>query len=364
MDIANTTNFTCTLANSIPLTSAFFWTASEKFSTLIILPLITFVGDVGNLAFLFTTIRVPQMRTTANLYLGTLAVSDIIFLSGTCVQYVYGHYLSPQFRNYSNRSSLSCWLGHLPYLSCYYYSIEIVFLLSLERYYAICHPVRHRSFTSTSRTIKLLCLSLLIAVILGVLSTIKWGDFRVITFCAKYLEGDFSDAFLLSLYTCELSRRAFATLLGDILGILGFLIAMIGTSIMYYKVIKKLLQRSQINLHSNHSSTDKVHKQVAVILIANGVIFFLCQTPYRLHSIHEILADTLKVWSLPTNEHVSLQIIGRLFIFINSAVNPYIYTTGSSFYRNAFLEAFGVRKKSRMTNNSSNNSIESTASKF
>ena len=128
MDIANTTTFTCTFANSIPvLLRLSFGQLPEKFGTLVVLPLITFVGDVGNLAFLFTTIRVPQMHTTANLYLGTLAVSDIIFLSGTCVQYVYGHYLSPEFRNYSNRSSLSCWLGHLPYLSCYYYSIEIVF---------------------------------------------------------------------------------------------------------------------------------------------------------------------------------------------------------------------------------------------
>ena len=147
MEQTNATNFTCTLSNSIALSPNFYRTEYEKLIILAFLPLLAFLGDVGNFAFLFAAIRVPRMRTTANIYLATLAVSDMVYISELCILYNYSYFISPKIRNYPQRSSRSCWIPYLIGNACYYFSLEIIMLLSLERYYAICHPLKHRLFT-------------------------------------------------------------------------------------------------------------------------------------------------------------------------------------------------------------------------
>ena len=186
----------------------------------------------------------------------------------------------------------------------------------------------------------------------------------MISFCVKpFNNNDAFEPYPLTLYTCEMPHghsRGLVSLINETFATIGFFIAMFGSSVMYYKVLKKLSQRSEANLHANNSSTEKVHRQVAKVLITNGIVFFLCQIPYRLYSIHDILADTLEVWSLPQKQRTSLIIICRVFLYINSAVNPYIYAICSSFYKKAFLEAFGICKEHKKPNNSTVMTVHST----
>ncbi len=340
---------TCSLANSIEIPESILWTGPEKLVILVILPVITVFGDAGNLAFLFTAIRLPRMHTAANLYLATVAILDIMYITGVCILYLCAYSLSPDVRSNWQQTSVQCWLTYLLNFSCYFMPIILITLLSLERYYAICHPLKHRLLTGKSRIIKQMVISALLAVVIGAINTIKWGDFSIIKLCVKKMNKDnVFEPHLLIIHTCQLRKgRKLVSLVSEATAIILFLLAMISSSVMYGKVLRALSQRSQSNLQSNIPSQEKVRKQVAQMLIANGMIFFICQIPYRLYSIHEILADTLQVWSLSQHHRATLVIVGRVFTYLNSAVNPYIYVTGSTFYRAAFMEAFGLSSNVR-----------------
>ncbi|XP_072014825.1 thyrotropin-releasing hormone receptor-like [Amphiura filiformis] len=354
MDSSNATTFACTLNNSIELSPSFFWTESEKLIILVIMPLITIIGNAGNLAFLFTIFRVPRMRTVANAYLATVAVVDINFVSVVCITYGLAYLASPDIRANPQRGVAGCLLVYFQSFSCYFMSMVVITLLSLERYYAICYPIKHRLFAHRSRTIKQLTISILIGMVCGAVSTIKWGDYNIIKFCVKPVnDGPVFEPYPLIIHTCQLRNgRALASLLSEALVTIVFLLAFFISSFMYAKVLKTLRQRSQSNLKSS-TSIDKVHRQVSQMIIVNGIVFFTCQIPYRLYAIHDILADTFQVWSLPAHQRASLLIVGRIFLYFNSAINPYIYVVGSTFYRKAFMEAFGLCTSSKKTSNSS-----------
>ena len=345
----NTSNVTsvCTLENSIDIPPDMFWGEAEKLVILVLLPIVTFCGNLGNLAFLFTMFRVPRMQTAANLYLAFLAASDILFLSYTMLAYGMSYFRSQHLRSHMHRNSPQCWTGYTLSFVCYYLSLEVITLLSLERYYAICYPLKHRLFTGKSRTIKQLTISTLVAFLLGGVTSIKYGDSHVITFCAKRLYSHQEiEPSLQILYSCNLRNgRAVVSLISESIATLLFIAAFVSSCFMYVKVLRILSERSRSDLGTNQTNTDKVHKQVSQMLIANGIIFFVCQIPYRVYGIHEILADTLEVWSLDKQQRFQLMIIARIFLYVNSAINPYIYVAGSGFYQDAFLEAFGINAK-------------------
>ena len=88
---------------------------------------------------------------------------------------------------------------------------------------------------------------------------------------------------------------------------------------------------------------DKVRNQVARTLIATGIVFFICQLPYRLYSLDYVIDDLFEVDLLDTQPKVTILVTGRLFLTLNSIINPYIYVLSCRHYRHAMKEAIGIR---------------------
>ena len=127
-----------------------------------------------------------------------------------------------------------------------------------------------------------------------------------------------------------------------ILGVL-FLAAMISSSLAFLKIINALRKREDSDLQSNQDQNkNHIRKQVAIILIANGMIFFICQIPLRVFDISQLLSFII----LKDHQKAKLVIITRIFDYINSAINPFIYSLGSKYYREAFKESFRLRRTS------------------
>ena len=340
----------CTLSNAINFSSAITWSDIEKAIILIFLPPVTFFGNIGNLAFLYTSVRIPRMRTVANLYLLSLAMADVLFISTVCAQYLWTYALSPIIRQDIFQSDIGCWLTYSVSAVTYYASVQMIALVSVERYYAICHPMKHLGFTGKKRTMTQIAICWIIAIFLGMVGSLKYKDLRKRTYCVGSIGGEkLNDPHFITFKYCSGgSGHDWLIVISGIITNTVFLVALISSSFTYVKIIQALTKRGEANLQSNQDTTNsEVRKQVAIMLMVNGIIFFICQIPHRLFGVYRFTSDVLNVRFLEYDQQAQFTVISYIFLYINSAINPYVYIVGSRYYRKAFMEALGLSSRSK-----------------
>ena len=344
---------------SIDLSNPFWavrwlYSDTDKLIESIVIPVLSIFGFTGNFAFLWTIYRMPKMRTGLNAYLANLAICDILFL----VFYVAWPLANlsadpdPVNRAYPVNSMVGCVSWVITTRLWYFASVELTTLISVERYFAICHPVKHRLMTGKTRNVKLLCAVWITSC--GITLTIIPRFAAFTRYCLiwpntpEYM--DMPESF----NACR-SVEGFSNLgaYEGLLYIVFFVLAMALNGVLYFKIILALTRRP-IRRHNNQndnnqqqrpSEADVARNQVARTLIASGIVFFVCQLPYRFYSLDDVIDDLLDIDILDTQPKVTILITGRLFLTLNSIINPYIYVFSCQHYRQAMKEAFRIRTR-------------------
>lgn len=112
----------------------------------IICLLLFIVGVTGNTMTILLIQRFKDMKTTTNLYLSSMAVSDlVIFLSLPFDLYRLWKYVPWVF------GELVCRLSHYLHEGCTNATILHITVLSMERYLAICFPFKAKAAISKRR---------------------------------------------------------------------------------------------------------------------------------------------------------------------------------------------------------------------
>lgn len=104
------------------------------------------VGVSGNVVTVLLIGRNPDMRTTTNLYLGSMAVSDLLILLGLPFD-LYRLWRSRPWVFGQLLCRLSLYVGE----GCTYATLLHMTALSVERYLAICRPLRARVLVTRRR---------------------------------------------------------------------------------------------------------------------------------------------------------------------------------------------------------------------
>ncbi|XP_040847013.1 motilin receptor [Ochotona curzoniae] len=119
------------------------------------------VGVSGNVVTVLLIGRYRDMRTTTNLYLGSMAVSDLLILLGLPFD-LYRLWRSRPWVFGSLLCRLSLYMGE----GCTYASLLHMTALSVERYLAICRPLRARVLV-TRRRVRALIAALWVVALLS-----------------------------------------------------------------------------------------------------------------------------------------------------------------------------------------------------
>ncbi len=101
----------------------------------IIWPCIIFVGIISDILFIWSVVRVSSLHTSTYIILASLACTDIGVLIGLGMVNILDIFTKPV--RYANLDTCELPLFMLTWF-CFTSS-----LVSLERYLAICHPIRH-----------------------------------------------------------------------------------------------------------------------------------------------------------------------------------------------------------------------------
>lgn len=202
--------------------------------------------------------------------------------------------------------------------------------ITVERYYAICRPLKKLAMCHKPRPWRVLPVVWSVAlvtavpfVIMTVLSEAEFFDGSRSYVCGTRVEEAWHYWYIGAIY------------------VVFFGIPMIVLFFLYAKIIRKLRSsgtalrnriREDAMALSNHSS----RKQVIKMLVGIVLLFFISLTPLRGVILWILFVPEDQVHALGPERYYNLMWFCRLLMYVNSAGNPIIYSLVSSKFQTAF----------------------------
>ncbi|XP_018374604.1 PREDICTED: orexin receptor type 1-like [Trachymyrmex cornetzi] len=292
------------------------------------------IGLIGNALVCMAVYRNHSMRTVTNYFIVNLAVADLLVLLICLPPSVLWDVTETWFLGLKLCKAV-------PYLQTVSVSISVLTLtfISIDRWYAICFPLRFKSTTARAKTaiIVIWLISLLFDIPeLLVLHTVP-SNSRVQTIlftqcvCAWSQESQttFTIVKLIFLYTMPLLFMSVAY--WQIVRVLW------KSDIPGHNLSTRICRSTKIPLSGggNPEGQLRSRRKAAKMLVAVVITFATCFFPVHLLSI---LRCTM---ALPSNQWtIAISLIAHWLCYFNSAVNPVIYNFMSGKFRKEFRRTF------------------------
>ena len=296
----------------------------------ILLPIICLIGIVGIILTVIVLSR-KSMSTSTNCYLTSLAITDLCFLVFMGIKVFEiglsreGHYLYMTIGNYI----------HI-FLDIFLLaSVWLTVMLGVERYIAICHPLRAMSICTVKR-------ARFIIVAIFMLSTAcrvpNFFRYRIITFSDECLDKEVVYYEFTELGKDQTFRKVYAWTFNcwlcavlpfsTLLFLNGCLIREIHRSTNYLRYHLAIDSNVQTIITSEEV-------KITMMLISVIIVFFICQAPYViLAAVKSILMDQLFA-----HFHI-LTYITVLLLALRSSFNFVLYCWFSEKFWYTFKRTF------------------------
>ena len=145
----------------------------------VIIPIIFTIGFFGNGAFFVLLVKVKAMRTTTNFYLANLAAADLMILFFETFMQLLSYLESKKLWSEPMPNDFSCGIFHFAKHLATNASILLITLVSFDRYFAICYPIKYRSMKQKRYVSYIITLLLwTIAAILGLFGALRFGTLK------------------------------------------------------------------------------------------------------------------------------------------------------------------------------------------
>lgn len=281
------------------------------------------VGMLGNILVIVVVCRTKCMHTPTNCYLLSLSVADcLVLLSATLPSIPEPFFHTGEWP--WGRITCSV-LIFLQYLGVQASSLSIT-MFTIERYIAICHPMRAQRMCTVQRAKRIIIAiwiftTLYCAPWLGLTAVVE-NEKTGIPQCVHRLEREK----YLAYYLTDLIAFYVVPLL--VSGILYALIA----RILFINTMPRSKSEEQHCTKDKFrvkTSTSNSRKQVVRMLIVIFGVFAILWMPYRVMVVYNSFASIKyhDPWFL---------LFCRIMVYINSAINPILYNAMSVKFRRAF----------------------------
>ena len=320
--------------------SQFGYTQGRVILLTICFPIILLFGLIGNCAFVYVAVKIKHMRTVTNRYLVNLAIADVIFLLAAIGSKLYRYMKSPLDGDDSPLGAFGCiWTYFMSDMS-YFASLFFITLVSLDRYVAVCRP-QDRNNGIKGRSAELITGAWIFSCLLAAVLTP--GNANLVFYCYKWAPVKPFITWPSTIRYCLPMREWMKTFsLG--LQTLPFFVTLVLNCVLYVSIIHGLDQSiKRLNQQGEQKNKDsRMRNQIAKMLVVNGVIFFVCLSPFEFVSLCYMIATardyTFLIPNLNARTYITL--FARILSYINSAINPIVYTAMCERYIQAFKQAF------------------------
>ncbi|KAE8603931.1 hypothetical protein XENTR_v10014509 [Xenopus tropicalis] len=278
--------------------------------------LLFIIGISGNVMTMLVVSKYKDMRTTTNLYLSSMAFSDLlIFL---CMP--LDLYRLWQYRPWNFGSSL-CKLFQFVSECCTYSTILNITALSVERYFAICFPLKAKVVITKGRV------KLVISVLWAV-SFVSAGPIFVLV-GVEHENGTNP----LDTNECKATEYAIKSGLLTIMvwtSSIFFFLPVFCLTVLYTLIGRKLWRRKRETIGPHTSIRDKHNKQTVKMLAR-----YLFSKSFEAGSLEIALISQY------------CNLVSFVLFYLSAAINPILYNIMSKKYRVAACRLFRLKQVSR-----------------
>lgn len=354
----------CTAQNTVNLSNAdratrWTYTETQQQITEIINPVVAGLGIPGNLAFLWMVFRVQALQTRVDTYLATLAVTDILYIICNFA-WTRSSLVSQTINRASGfNSEFGCVFLTLGWRLFYVASLELMTIISFERYLAVCCPVKYLALKGKKGNIELLVAVWLIAIACATPYALHLSQLK--TYCVVWPKTWEDRQMPKTFNLCNNERFALVkNFYMPIFDIFMFTLVLLLNCALFFKIIQELGRVAETN--DRKTKLDRIRIQVTKTLVANGIIFFVCQVSYRFYYIDDILDTLFQLKFMTTHEKLNILLSGHVLQMLNSSINPYLYVLTCQHYRKAFKKAFWMDKCDRQKTGLNNKPLTNSKS--
>ncbi len=335
----NNTEDACFVNLTVEQTLSYMYTPFARYFVLVIVPIISVFGVFANGSFLYVVYRNHNMRTVTNLYLVNLAIADTLLLIAGSVQYLWSftHSTHLNFDGvFTFDSPASCTIPNMMIYLCYFTSVFLITMVTIERYLAICHSMsmmRLGHHISRKRAVISNVVAWTFALLLA---AFQIPYFVVRTICVNWPSEDEYSEYPTEIPGCfhACNWCALVVLYADLIQYFLSVPAVIFMSWAMARELKHTLTRKG-SIRSTEST--KARSNLVRMLQINAFVFFVCLTPFEVINLNEIVSIYNTDFLNPHQQHY-IKWIGRVMMLINSAINPVIYGVVNPSYRKAFFK--------------------------
>ena len=326
-------------------------------------PLILIFGIIGNGAFIYVAVKIKHMRTITNRYLINLAIADIIFLIAAIGPKLWRYVRSPLDGDDTPLGLPGCITVIFLSDMSYFASLLFVTLVSLDRYVAVCRP-QDRNGGIKGKSMELITGAWILSGLLAAILTP--GNANIVFYCYKWAPVYPYKQWPSAIRYC-LPLKPWITRFSLGLQTLPFFITLILNCVLYIAIIHGLDQSmKRLNQQGLQKTKDSnMRNQIAKMLVVNGLVFFLFLSPFEFVSLCYMIASSRGNQFIISN-HVARSYISqcaRILSYINSAINPIIYTAMCDRYILAFKQALIPKRFSQSKDTAEHGRVDTVGSK-
>ncbi|XP_042233162.1 thyrotropin-releasing hormone receptor-like isoform X1 [Homarus americanus] len=303
----------------------------------VLVPMVLVVGVVGNAVTIVVLTR-RQMRSSTNNYLTALAISDLLYLVFIFSLSIRHHpgMSRPHHWFYWHYFRYALWLTDASSST----SIWLTVTFTIERYIAVCHPIKGKVFCTESRAKRVIVAVFILCFALTATTPHEWVINEVTDATGQ--------ARLVMNYSVLGSnatyKKVFYWFTAVIFILLPLVLLAVFNSFLIHVVKLSRAQRRTMTNHrverDNHSQSQE--NKITIMLIAVVLLALVCQLPVAVL----LLYTTVYVSEPHSNSQyveLSLGNIFNLLAAINAACNFVLYCAMSDKYRRTFLRTFCSR---------------------
>ena len=221
------------------------------------------------------------------------------------------------------------------YVGSFLVSSGLITLVALERYLAICHPLKHYILKGTKRTFKLIALVVIVDVCL-LCTLIPFYLNKKSFHCMLWPEDKYYSNYPRVIWSSVPLVQWFNYIKVLSVGYdICFLLLLVCHVFMYVKILVTLKRRRSSSTLQMTADFDRNLRQMGVMVIVTGTVYMMC---YGLVITHRAF-DALDHFNLNILEDIGLIQVTvwdhsiEIILAVNASVNPLIYTITNSYYR-------------------------------
>ncbi|XP_044513952.1 kappa-type opioid receptor [Gracilinanus agilis] len=295
------------------------------------------VGLVGNSLVMFVIIRYTKMKTATNIYIFNLAMADALVT--TTMPFQSTEYL---MNSWPFGDVLCKVVISIDYYNMFT-SIFTLTMMSVDRYIAVCHPVKALDFrTPLKAKIINICIWLLSSSV-GISAIVLGGtkvreDLDTIECSLQFPDDDYSwwDLFM------KICVFVFA-----------FVIPVLIIIVCYTLMILRL---KSVKLLSGSREKDRNLRRITRLVLVVVAVFIICWTPIHIFVLVEALGNTSHSTAALSSYYFCIA-LG----YTNSSLNPILYAFLDENFKRCFRDfCFPFRRMERQSTSRVQNTVQDT----